>query len=104
MRDFITDQNKKITDLIIDKIEQELEEIDTYELYDDMLNETSEHELPFNMSYAKSMKENDKTMYNCGYNDYMDFLEQEGIYIEINDSYYLKDEVNDCKQDFLEDF
>jgi len=52
------------------------------EMYEDMLNECcTEWETPGGTA-AENMRDQDPTMYRCGFNDYIDSLQKDGYIIE----------------------
>lgn len=67
--------------------EEPLDETDLYDMYNDMLDETSETIIVGNMTMEPSvvLKECDPIAYECGYSDYISFLLEDGDIIELDD-------------------
>ena len=73
----------------IDRVEQELDPIDTYKIYDDMLDECFSFKsiggIFANMLPSTVLGKCDPIAYRCGYSDYIDSLDN---VVEINGDYY----------------
>jgi hypothetical protein len=74
------------------RVKDELDPIDTEELYDQMLDDCYE---PFMGSYDPSrvLKEIDPTAYRCGLNDYVDSISRDSSFEEIDEELYEAREV-----------
>lgn len=63
--------------------------------YDDMLDSCNEPVKLMGCEYAPSdvLKNVDPIAYRCGFNDWLDAECQDGIFIEVNNEYYVASEV-----------
>ena len=89
---------KKIQEMIEQEIEsritENLTEVDTYKLYDEMLEEIYGQEINgINISYAEALKDQDPIAYRCGYADFLDSLRDNTELVEIEEKFYDEFEV-----------
>jgi hypothetical protein len=82
--------------------QQLITEDQAMDLYEDMLNECYRRVEFGNLSYAPStvLREVDPTAFRCGFNDYVDSLTEDGIFVEgLTDSEMDSDEVGGDSDD-----
>lgn len=102
--EFIETRGDEIRERVIDAIESDCTEVDTYEMYDEMLDEVYDdpNSPSWYSSPSKMMKTNDPIMYETGHNDYCDSLRRDGDYAEVNEVFYDRDEAEDVKEEVME--
>lgn len=84
-----------------DEIIEDLEEVDTYELFDHYLNESNPIKVGDSL-YAKLLQENDENQYDGLYADWLDTLDKENGYFEIDEKYYLIEDVEELFEEFID--
>ncbi len=57
-------------------------EKEAYEMYNQNLNELNINEILSQFSTARAVEELDPTLYNCGFNDFLDSLLSDGTEVE----------------------
>ena len=79
-------------------IKAECEAIDVDEMYDEMLDDCYGTVTIAGIDYTTpyALKEIDPTAYRCGKIDWLDGMD----YVEIDDTYYLPDDVEDALEDY----
>jgi len=82
------------------------DEIDQEERYNQMLDDCppANFEVPNHWSkskYSEALKENDETLYRCGFADYADTLAED--YFEMNDNFYEPEEMREAINAALDD-
>ena len=108
MKNFLNKNSEEIKELLIDMIEIELDYIDKEEMYDNMINGTTDtSNLPDwlqGLDAAEYLQNNDPVTYRCGLVDYIDSISRDNEYTMINDELYNTSEMEDLKQEFLNIF
>ena len=97
-------ETKTFDERVQARVIEELDHVDMYELYDQMLDECSSVDnCPTCQNYggAEILKRMDPIAYRCGFNDYTDSVRDE--YTEIGEDYYKADEIETIREEIQDE-
>jgi len=96
--------SKEAINMIEEEFSEEveaLEEVDTYELYDNHLNELNDTKIG-ESQYATLLHDNDENAYDEGYADWIETLNENNSYFVQDEKFYENEDVIELLEEFIE--